>query len=395
MFFPKHRKIWVLAGEASGDILGASLIKTLRYYDPSLRLRGVGGQEMEKCGFQSLFPMEYLSVMGLTEILPRLPRLFWCMSQAIKDITKFKPDIVLTIDSPGFSFRLLRKIAHIPTIRIHYVAPQIWAWKSDKFSNYQGVWDKLLCLFPFEAKLFNQHHLNASFVGHPILQQLGEKGDGQRFCLKYHIGEDKKLLLLLPGSRQGELKRLLPIFKDVVSQLHRQRRDVVCVFILTASSCSYVQKMIRTWSVKPFLISERQDKLDAYRRADLALSKSGTSTTELALHSIAFMTVYKVNPVTAYLVRRLIHLPYVTMMNILARQAIVPEFLQADCTAPRLTRAVINMLDNPVMREEQIEKLRMVFGQLKSPTGRSPSQQAAYEIFNMLKSSSSSVEKRY
>src|SRR5271170_2962070 len=211
--------IYLIAGEASGDVLGGRLMAALLARRPELRFAGIGGEQMARQGLTSWFPMRELALMGLLEVLPKVVALRRRMRETVADVTERRPAAVVTIDSPGFTLRVLRAIAPLGVPRAHYVAPQVWAWRPGRVRHYGGLWDRLLCLLPFEPAFFARHGLPASFVGHPVLESGAGGGDAARFRATHSLAPDAKVLALLPGSRRGEVRRLLPVFGAALALL--------------------------------------------------------------------------------------------------------------------------------------------------------------------------------
>src|SRR5215472_9121967 len=203
--------IYLVAGEASGDVLGARLMRAIAAQRPDLAVAGIGGEQMATQGLTSLFPMRDLALMGLLEVLPRLRHLRGRLQQTVADIAARRPDVVVTIDSPGFTLRLLKAIRPLGVKRVHYVAPQVWAWREHRVRHYHGLWDQLLCLLPFEPAFFAGHSLPATFVGHPVLESGADHGEAARFRATHGIAPTARVLTLMPGSRRTEVARLLPI----------------------------------------------------------------------------------------------------------------------------------------------------------------------------------------
>ena len=202
--------IYLIAGEASGDVLGARLMRAIAARRPDAAFAGIGGEAMTADGLTSLFPMRDLALMGLLEVLPRLRQLKARLAQTTADIAARRPAVVVTIDSPGFTLRVLRAVAGLGIPRAHYVAPQVWAWREGRVKHYPGLWDRLLCLLPFEPAFFARHNLPATFVGHPVLESGADTGDAARFRARHAVAPDATALILMPGSRRTEVSRLLP-----------------------------------------------------------------------------------------------------------------------------------------------------------------------------------------
>lgn len=376
--------IWILAGEASGDVLGARLMQALHDRNPTVRFAGVGGTRMEEQGLHSLFPMRDLAVMGLVEILPRVRALSARLTQAVDDIAARKPDLVITIDSPGFALRLLRRIAHTGVLRVHYVAPQVWAWRQKRVKEFPGLWDELLCLLPFEEAFFSRHGLLTRFVGHPVLQSGAQNGDGARFHQRHGLPADARVLVLMPGSRRSEAPRLLPVFGQMLALLRKDMPDLVPVIPVSPVVAATVARETANWPVRPVIVTDIQDKHDAFAAAGAALTKSGTSTLELALAGVPMAVTYRVNPITAFMARRLIKVPYVAMVNLLAGRAIVPELLQEQCKPSVLAKAVKRLFGNQQIVQQQKEAFRTVLNGLQGPDGKLPADAAADAVLALL-----------
>ncbi|MDG6095224.1 lipid-A-disaccharide synthase [Acetobacter sp. AN02] len=379
--------IWILAGEASGDVLGGRLMQALKAARPDMRFAGVGGERMAEAGLQTLFPLRDLAVMGLVEILPRICHLSRRLDEAVADILSRRPDLVITIDSPGFALRLLRRIAPSGIPRIHYVAPQVWAWREHRVRKFPGLWERLLVLLPFETEFFGKHGLDARFVGHPVLQSGAERGNAGRFRLRHGIPEDRKILILMPGSRRSEVPRLLPVFGKMLRLLAQRHENIVPVIPVSPVVAQTVRAATEGWPHKPVLLTETEDKHDAFAAASVALTKSGTSTLELALAGVPMAVTYRVNPLTAMMARRLIRVPYVAMVNLLAGHELVPELLQENCRADRLADMVSRLMHDPAVAQAQKEGFASVVAGLSEPSGRAAADAAASEVLELLDAS--------
>jgi lipid-A-disaccharide synthase len=383
------RTVWLLAGEASGDVLGGRLITALRARRPDLVFCGVGGPRMAEAGLADpLFPMSDLAVMGLAEILPRLRFLSRRLNMAVADIALRRPDIIVTIDSPGFALRLLARIRGLGLRRVHYVAPQVWAWREHRVRKFPGLWDELLCLLPFEQEFFARHGIASRFVGHPVLQSGADRGDGAGFRARHGIAADAPVLVLMPGSRATEAPRLLPVFGAALSLLVQDFPDLAAIVPSSPVVASLVAAAASGWKVRPIVVISADEKHDAYAAAatpgrGAALTKSGTSTLELALAGVPMAVTYRVNPITAALARRLIRVPHVAMVNLLAGRQIVPELLQGDC-APDKLRAVVRAL---LTDAREAAAQRAAFGDvvtsLRAPEGL-PADAAAEAVLAVL-----------
>lgn len=376
--------VWILAGEASGDVLGARLMHALRARVPNMRFAGVGGVRMQEEGLVSLFPMRDLAVMGLVEVLPRVRQLSARLDEAAQDIAAQKPDLVITIDSPGFALRLLKKISGLGIARVHYVAPQVWAWRQKRVKEFPGLWEELLCLLPFEEKFFGKHGLKTRFVGHPVLQSGAKDGDAARFRARHGLPDSAKILVLMPGSRRSEAPRLLPVFGQMLRLLKTSMPDVVPVVPVSPVVASVVERATQDWPIKPVIVTDIHDKHDAFAAAGAALTKSGTSTLELALAGVPMAVTYRVNPITAFFARRLIKVPFVAMVNLLAGRVVVPELLQEQCRADVLAHEVQILFENTAVAQAQKQAFATVLHGLEGPQGQLPADAAAEAVLEVL-----------
>ncbi len=378
--------IYLIAGEASGDVLGARLIAALRRQRPGLTFAGVAGPRMIEQGLTSLHPMSDLAVMGLVEILPRLPLIRRRLAETMADIDLKRPDLLITIDSPGYTKQVLRRAAKLGLKRAHYVAPQVWAWHENRVRTFPGLWDRLLCLLPFEPAWFAARGVEGVFVGHPVLESGADRGDGARFRARYGLAEER-VLILMPGSRRSEIPRLLPIFEEVVHRLAQSAPTVRPVLPVSAVVAETVRQATARWKTRPIIVTDLDDKHDAYAAASVALTKSGTSTLELALAGIPMAVTYRVNPISAAIARRAIKIPHVAMLNLLAGREVVPELLQEECRADRLERVVLDLLGNQTAAAAQRAAFTDILASLRPPPESDvsdPSDAAAREVLQLL-----------
>jgi lipid-A-disaccharide synthase len=386
---PRPPLVYLVAGEQSGDALGARLMAALRAARPDLVFAGVGGPRMEAEGLAPLFPMHELAVMGLLEVLPRIRRLGRLLGQTVADIRARRPDVLVTIDSPGFTLRVLGRLRGSGIARVHYVAPQVWAWRESRVRHFPGLWDRLLCLLPFEVAFFAGHGLPATFVGHPVLESGAGQGDGARFRATHQIPADAKILILMPGSRRSEVRRLLPVYEATLELLATGIPGLVAVLPVASAVAATVRHAAEAWRVRPLVVTDLAEKHDAYAAAAAALTKSGTSTLELALAGVPMAVTYRLNPLTAMIAARLIRVKHVAMVNLLAGRQIVPELLQGDCTPPRLAATLTALLSDSAAAATQREAFRAVVGSLApgpgvDPARIAPSDAAAREVLALL-----------
>ena len=371
--------IYLVAGEASGDALGARLMAALRARRGDIEFAGVGGEQMAAQGLVSLFPLRDLALMGLLEVLPRLRQLKRRLKETEDDIAARRPDVVVTIDSPGFTLRLLKAIQPLGVKRVHYVAPQVWAWREGRVRHYPGLWDQLLCLLPFEPAFFARHGLPASFVGHPVLESGAERGDGARFRAMHGIDPAARVMTVMPGSRRTEVSRLLPILGATLRGLP----ELVPVVPLAGPVADTVREGTLDWPRRPVLVENERDKYDAFAASAVALTKSGTSTLELAMAGVPMVMTYRVNPLTAAIATRLFKVRYASIINLIAEREVIPELIQQACTPERLAAEARTLLDNAGAAEAQRSACRAVL-ELLRPLDGVPSGAAAAGVLEVL-----------
>jgi lipid-A-disaccharide synthase len=382
-------EIFLLAGEPSGDVLGARVMASLREMagDRPLRFIGVGGERMVAEGLERLFPLDELALFGLAELLPKLPRLIRRLNQTVAAICSSRPAAVVTIDSPSFSLRVARRVrrrlgANSGVPLIHFVAPTVWAWRPERARQVAGFLDHMLVLFPFEPPYFLKEGLACTYVGHPIVESPAGHGDGSGFRRRHGIESAARLLVVLPGSRTTEVRKLMGDFGRTVALLALRYPDLTVVIPTVPQVAAMVRAGIADWTVPTVVVEGDAEKYDAFAAAEVALAASGTVALELALARLPAVIAYRLNPLTVALYRRLIKVKYVNLVNLMLDRPLVPELLQENCTPDRLAAAVVNLLDNPELRREQIDGLVGV-DQWLGEGGIPPSRRAAEVIWTI------------
>ena len=376
--------VYLVAGEASGDVLGARLMARLREHRPGLSFAGVGGERMAEQGLESLFPMRELALMGLLEVLPNLRSLSRRLDQTVADIAARRPGVLVTIDSPGFALRVAARVKPLGIPVVHYVAPQVWAWRPWRVRKIAKRVDRILALLPFEAPFFEKAGIPVTFVGHPVLESGADAGDAARFRAAHGIGAGERVVLVMPGSRRTEVGRLLPVFGETLRRLEARLPGLRPVVPLAGPVEEAVRAGTAGWATPPILLRGVAEKHDAYAAAEAGLIKSGTSSLEVALAGVPMAVGYKVNPVTAEIVRRLMTVRHASIVNLLADAPIIPEFLQERCEPGLLSAELERLLTDPAARAAQREGFARVMGMLRPPQGR-PSEAAAEAVLAALR----------
>lgn len=376
----KSPLIYIIAGEQSGDVLGSRLIAAIRARRPDIQFAGIGGDNMAAQGVNSLFPIRSLALMGLLEVLPKVFELKALLKRTVDDIKTRRPDVLVTIDSPGFTLRVLKALKGSGIKRAHYVAPQVWAWHESRVKHYPGLWDELLCLLPFEPAFFAKHNLHARFVGHPVLESGADTGNAARFRARHGIAADAKVLTVMPGSRRTEVSRLLPVLEQTIRLLPD---SVVPVVPLAGPVEATVRAATEHWPVRAILVTDTAEKHDAFAASSAALTKSGTSTLELALAGVPMLVTYRVNPLSAWMARRLVKVKYASIVNLLLDRMAIPELIQQDSTPKRLATELHRLLTDPAAIEAQRRDCAAALEQLRPAAGK-PSDAAAEAVLALL-----------
>nr|WP_256476302.1 lipid-A-disaccharide synthase [Siccirubricoccus soli] len=371
--------VYLLAGEASGDLLGGRLMAALKRRLPGVTFAGIGGERMAAEGLTSLFPMRELSLMGLIEVVPNLRRLLRRLDEVEADILARQPAVLVTIDAPSFTLRIAARLRPRGIRVVHYVAPQLWAWRPGRVKKIAQRVDRLLALLPFEPPFFEAAGIKVSFVGHPVLESGADRGDAARFRAAHGLGPAEQVLLVMPGSRRGEVARLLPVFGAAVQRLLAAEPGLRPVVALAGPVEEAVRQGTASWPVRPILVRSQAAKQDAYAAAAAGLIKSGTSSLEMAVAGVPHVIGYRVNPVTAAIVRRLIKVRFASLVNLLAEREVVPEKLQEGCTPEALAAALLPLLRDPAAVAAQHEGFAEVVAKLRPPEGL-PSEAAAAAV---------------
>lgn len=377
----KPFSVMLVCGEPSGDQLGAELMARLKAIAPEVKISGIGGEAMAAQGLTSLFPLDDTAVMGLAEVVPRIPAILARVREAADFALRTRPDAVVLIDSPDFTHRIARRLKRIdPAIRtVNYVAPQVWASRSYRARTMARYFDLVLALLPFEAPFFESYGLRTVFVGHPVIERAARMTGGGALRARLSIGSDAPLLAVLPGSRTNEVRLLLPVFREAVALLAKEIPNLVCILPAVPHVAEHVRKGTRDWPVSLHILNGDADKFAAFDAADVALAASGTVTTELALARTPLVMAYKLGWLTYKLMRPFIHAPYATLVNIILEREAVPEFVQEKCTPVALADALLPLFRDERARTNQLRDLDEAAKKLGAG-GEPPSLRAAQAL---------------
>ncbi|MBU0808069.1 lipid-A-disaccharide synthase [Pseudomonas spirodelae] len=344
-------RVALVAGEASGDILGAGLMQALKAQHPAIEFIGVGGPLMQAQGLNSYFPMERLSVMGLVEVLGRLPELLSRRKRLIKTLIAAKPDVCIGIDAPDFNLTLELKLRQAGIKTVHYVSPSVWAWRQKRVLKIRKACDLMLTLFPFEAQFYQDHQVPVRFVGHPLADTIPQQADRAAAREALNMASDQPVVALMPGSRGGEVSRLGSLFLDAAVRLRTLRPGIQ--FVLPCSSPerrAQIEHMLVGRDLPLTLLNGRSH--EALAACDAVLIASGTATLEALLYKRPMVVAYKVAPMTYRILKRLVSSAYISLPNLLAERLLVPELIQDAATPEALAQLLAPLLDGGEVQTE-------------------------------------------
>jgi len=371
----------IVAGEASGDILGAGLIRALRRKYPRARFVGIGGEEMVAEGFHSLVPMERLSVMGLVEVLGRLRELFSIRARLMDYFLTHVPDVVIGIDSPDFTLGVERRCRDAGMLTAHYVSPSVWAWRQKRIFKIARSVDLMLTLFPFEARFYQEHNVPVAFVGHPLADLIPMEPDTLAARRSLGLNEQAPVLAILPGSRGSEVERLGALFLEAARWIQTRRQDLqLAIPCVNREREQQVRALVDALDVRLAVTIVSGRSREVMAAADVVLLASGTATLEAMLLKKPMVVGYRLSNLSFKIVSRMVKSPYVALPNLLAGQPLVPEFIQDDATPQALAEAVLERLDNA----EERDRLTTAFTEIHHSLRHNADEQAAAAIAGLI-----------
>ena len=378
----KKIKIFIVAGELSGDILGEGLLIQLKKMtNNNIEIYGVGGDRMISQGLIPIFNIKFLSIMGIFEVLLKIPKIFKLLKLAKSKIIEINPDIIITIDAPGFNFRLQKSIRKLNFKQLHYVAPSVWAWKSYRAKKITKFLDHLFVLFPFEKKFFTKEGLRTTFVGHPIA--FDDNFDKNKYFLESSLKDNLiKKIAFLPGSRLGEIKKLMPVFIKTAHLLNKDYRSIKFYIVTLNEYKSIITEYFKDSNLNYYITDNHNERYNIYSKVDFVLCASGTVTMEVAKASTAMLVVYKLNYITWFIVKAMVKVKTATIINILLKENAVPELFQKDVNEYNIHRIIKHYLNDKKLSISQINKLKIAINQLKN--SNDPSYEAAKSVLNYI-----------
>ncbi len=373
-------KILISAGEASGDLYAAHLVRALRNRIGDVDLFGCAGPKMQETGVRTVVDAASLAVVGLVEVVTHIPRIYGEYRKILRAARRERPRVAILTDSPDFHLRLARRLRRLGIPVVYLVAPQVWAWRKGRIRALRRDLKQLLCIFPFEEEYFRQRGVPAVYIGHPLTRLIRPSLDREAFFRKHRLASGQPLITLLPGSRPGEAARHLPALVEAVERI-RQRRAASFLLALPEGAGRNQSTFREPIARSPIQVIERET-WDAIAHAELALAASGTVTIEAALLGTPMVTFYKVTRLSWWLGRFLVDVPFYSMVNLVAGRQVVPELMQSEMTGERLAREALRLLDDAPARRRMKQDLAEVAAKLSGD--EDPMEKAAAAVQELL-----------
>jgi len=373
------KRVLISAGEASGEMYGAGLIEALRRRLPQLEAFGVGGEAMRRAGCDTVVDARQLSVVGITEILPKVPKIYGLFRKLLAEAERRKPDAAVIIDSPAFNFRVARAMHARGIPVIYYVCPQLWAWRESRIRLMRRWVKRALVIFPFEEKWYRERGVEAEYVGHPLADAPPPAMTRARFAAEHKLDPDRHWIALLPGSRRKEVRMNLPAMLESAARLEPEFE-----FVLPVASTldpEWMEGMVDDNRRKVTLVDDARAALTFSRAAIVA---SGTATVEAALSGVPFVVVYRVAPLTWAMGRPLLRVPHVAMANLIAGREVVPELIQSAFTPENVAARLGEVLQEGAAREKMLQGLAEVRARLKPESAQPASERAAAAVLRAI-----------
>ena len=359
------KKIFILTGEASGDKLASKVISNLKTLNTNIEYLSVGGENLKKIGINSIYDLKEITYLGFTSVFINIFKIKKKINETVKAIDDFNPDILFTVDSPDFTLRVAERVkknnSKIKTV--HYVAPQVWLWREGRVRKIKKFIDHILLLFNFEKPYFDKENVSNEFVGHPLLENTFEKG----IDINQIIKKNNALISIFPGSRKSELDVLTPILIDFIKLMNEKYKDFTFVFHSTKEYSALIQSFIKKNNLTNCeVISDNKIKSHILKKSIFAVSKSGTVSLEICNEKIPSIIIYKMGLINFLMIKMLVKTKFANIINIAAKEEIIPELLQSSCNPKKIFQNVSDFLDNPKKIDVQIEKTQLIINNFKT-----------------------------
>ena len=377
---PTHpRNIMIVAGEASGDLHGSNLVKEIHRIDPSVRFYGIGGKKLKETGVELIANSSDTAVVGLTEVASKLRFILKIMGLLKKSLREDKPDLLILIDYPDFNLPLARTAKKNGVRVFYYISPQVWAWRKRRVKQIEKIVDRMAVILPFEAQIYDKSKLDISFVGHPLLDVVKKKYSRKKALKKFGLEEECITIGILPGSREGEVKKLLPEMLKAAEILEDKVASIQFVLPLADTlNVDFVLRIIDQYSVEVRIVQD--DIYDVIGISDIVMVASGTATLETALLETPMVIIYKVSALSYYIGKMFIDVDNIGLVNIIAGKTIVPEFIQDEATASNMAEEILDILASSSRRDKMKEELSRVRENLGTPGANMRVARLVYEM---------------
>ncbi len=359
------KKIFVLTGEPSGDKLASKVIGQLKNSRSDIEYLSVGGEHLKALGIKSLYDLKEVTYLGFTRVLLNVFKIKSKIKETVKEILKFKPDILFSVDSPDFTLRIAKEVKKKdPNIKtIHFVAPQVWVWREHRVKQLKTYLDHVLLLFPFEKKYFDKEGIKSTFIGHPLLEDQNKS----KVDISQIIKDNKKIFSVYPGSRLSEINVLAPILFEFIKKMNEKYQDLFFVFHSTAKHIQIIQNLLSKEGFKNCeVIGDEKIKFHILKSSIFAVTKSGTISLEICNAKIPSVVIYKMGVINFFIVKMLVKVKFANIINIAANEEIIPELLQSNCNATNIFNTVNKLLNDKVELEKQITKSQKIISNFKT-----------------------------
>jgi len=372
------KKIFILTGEPSGDILASKVISKLKILNPDIEYLSVGGNNLKSLGIKSIYDLKEITYLGFTNVLFNLFKINNKINKTVEEILKFNPDVLFSVDSPDFTLRVAKKIknknSNIKTV--HYVAPQVWVWREGRVKKIKKFIDHILLLFAFEKPYFEKEHVSCEHVGHPLLEvKRDNKIDVNQF-----VGKNKAMISIFAGSRISEINTLMPILLNFIKLMSVKYSDIIFIFHSIREHNQLIQSFIKNSGLTNCeLISDDKIKGHLLKKSIFAVAKSGTVSLEICNAKIPSVILYKMNFINFLIIKLLVKIKYANIINFAANEEIIPELLQSKCNPKNIFNIVSDFLDNPSKIEKQVNKTQITLNKIKIDK---PSSELASQALN-------------
>jgi lipid-A-disaccharide synthase len=361
------KKIFVLTGEPSGDKLASTLISRLKLENSEIEYLSVGGTHLKNLGIKSIYDLKEITYLGFTSVLFNIFKIRSKINKTVKEIVKFKPDILLSVDSPDFTLRVAEKVKKINSNikTIHYVAPQVWVWRKNRVKKIKKFIDHILLLFEFEKKYFDEENINNTFVGHPLI----ERNQNNKTIIDNILPKNKKIISIFPGSRNSETNVLLPILLDFIKLMNKKHNEYFFYIHATDENKSLILEHVKKYNFDNIdIVSEENIKSEILSKSIFAVSKSGTVSLQICNFNVPSIIIYKLSFINFMIFKMLVNVKFANIINIINNREVIPELLQKECNADEIYRSVIYLLKNPELIKKQISDCSKTLEGIRSKT---------------------------